>query len=171
MGVPATTSLDVLVAKDEIRDVLIRYCRAIDRMDHDLALSVWHPEGTCDYLGMYKGTGADFVDWVEALHRTMIRHTHRITNTLIEVDGDEARSETYVHVVLWRSPVEAPHETATIGRYLDRWSKRAGRWALDHRIYLRDLVTTRLVSHEEARIPLDSSRRDAGDPSYQLFNA
>jgi hypothetical protein len=165
----AITSLDVVVAKEEIRDVLTRYCRAMDRMDHDLALSVWHPEATCDYIGMYTGSGAGFVDWVEALHRKMIRHTHRITNMLIEVDGDHARSETYVHVVLWRLPIDAPKEITATGRYLDRWSKRDGRWALDHRIYFSDLVTTRLVSAEEARIPLDYSRRDRSDPSYKHF--
>ena len=48
--------LHTLFAKQEIRDVLSRYCRGLDRMDKEMAYSVWHEGATADYYGIYKGT-------------------------------------------------------------------------------------------------------------------
>ena len=36
-------TVEELLAKQEIRDVLMRYSRAIDRMDSELLASVYHP--------------------------------------------------------------------------------------------------------------------------------
>jgi hypothetical protein len=51
-------------------------------------------------------------------------------------------------------------------RYLDQWSRRAGRWAIDKRMIILDLDEVRPV------VPLSSStrgRRDRSDPSYANF--
>ena len=42
----ATPSLATMAAQQAITDNLHRYCRAMDRMDRELALSCWHPGGT-----------------------------------------------------------------------------------------------------------------------------
>ena len=94
------STLQSLLDRDAIRDVLSRYCRGLDRMDRPLADTVWHPEGTALYEGIFEGTGAGFLDWVWEAHANMDRHSHQITNVLIELDGDRATSEAYVTVVL-----------------------------------------------------------------------
>jgi hypothetical protein len=158
-----------LADKQAIRDVLTRYCRSMDRMDRDLALAVWHPGGTCEYVDMFEGTGAGFVDWVWKAHEGMLRHSHQITNVLIDVDGDHAVSEAYVTVALWSPPVESPSEIISRGRYLDRWSFRDGRWAIDHRVHVQDLMTMTPIPASSLEGMSARSRRDRDDPSYELF--
>lgn len=34
--------VEILLAKQEVRDVLSRYCRGLDRMDKEMTYSVWH---------------------------------------------------------------------------------------------------------------------------------
>src|ERR1700676_916277 len=53
-------AVDELGAKQAITEVLYRYCRAIDRMDRDLASTIWHPGGSADYGPVFKGTGEAF---------------------------------------------------------------------------------------------------------------
>jgi hypothetical protein len=53
------------------------------------------------------------------------------------------------------------------GRYLDRWSRRNGVWAIDHRIHVPDHATTFPVP--ESTPAEAAGARDRSDPSYQLF--
>ena len=155
-----------LEAKEKIRTVLATYCRALDRMDKELAYGVWHPDGTAHYIGIFNGTGRGFVDWVWPVHEAMVGHSHQIANTLIELDGDRARSETYVTVALWPRDNEGV-EISVRGRYLDSWSFREGRWAIDHRTHVLDLQCVRDIS----RAPTSAgSARDKSDASYALFD-
>ena len=80
--------VQALLDKQSIRDVLSRYCRGLDRMDKQMAYAVWHPDGTAFYDGIFEGTGHGFVDWVWQAHAAMERHSHQITNVLIELDGE-----------------------------------------------------------------------------------
>src|SRR3954452_1436055 len=170
MSSNVSATVDELVAKQAITDVIYTYCRALDRMDWDLALTVWHADGTADYgAHMYQGTGAGFVEWVWTQHAAMMGHSHQITNVLIEVDGDHAASEAYVTATL-RLDRDASAQAAEIvsrGRYVDTWSRREGRWAIDRRRFVEDFTSTYVVSAME---PGDaahrSSRRDRDDPSY-----
>ena len=168
-GVEST--LEELVAKQAITEVLYRYCRGLDRMDRALCDTVWHPGGTADYGAIYAGTGEGFLDWVWPTHAALRRHSHQITNILVEVDGDTAISEAYVTVALRSDP--EPGRVVDIqsrGRYVDRWSRRDGVWAIDHRVFVDDLTNL----HDVPASPMTDetgspSRRDTDDPSYQLF--
>jgi hypothetical protein len=56
------------------------------------------------------------------------------------------------------------------GRYLDRWSCRDGRWAIDERRYVDDFTNV----HDVPDSPMTDesatgAARDRTDPSYQLF--
>ena len=161
----SATSLETLVAKQAIRDLLSRDCRGLDRMDKEMAYGVWHPEGTADYEGIFEGTGHGFVDWVWEAHAAMSRHSHQITNVLTEVDGGRATSEAYVTVLLWvdGDPDGPQTEIASRGRYLDRWSRRDGCWAIDHRLHLVDTHSVRDVTRGEVA---PSATRDETDPSF-----
>lgn len=157
---------DTLIAKQEIRDALSRYCRGLDRMDKQMVLNVWHEGGTADYVGVFEGTGAGFVDWVWGLHGEHMQcHSHQITNVLAEVTDDRATSESYVTVALWTKPDREGQVTEIVsrGRYLDRWGKRNGRWAIEHRIYVSD-QTRRLPIGAPA--PGEGSHRSTEDPSF-----
>jgi hypothetical protein len=157
--------LEELLAKQEITEVIYRYCRAMDRIDRGLAMGVWHPDGTACYEDVFDGTGAEFVDFVCKLHEErFVSHSHQVTNILIEVDGDRAASESYLTVVLRTRPEDEHGEVQARGRYVDRWSRRDGRWAIDHRVYVHDLSESRTAGHPYPTGHL--SQRGRRDVSY-----
>jgi DNA-binding GntR family transcriptional regulator len=161
-------ALQRLVDRQEIRDVLSRYCRALDRMDKEMAYAVWHEGGTAFYDGIYEGTGRGFIDWVWQAHAAMERHSHQITNVLIELNGDRAISEAYVTVALWTLPDAdgLQKELVGRGRYLDRFSKKHGRWAIEHRTHLLDMSSARDLERAEVS---EGASRDATDLSFEFF--
>jgi hypothetical protein len=105
--------VEELIARQEITDVLHRYCRAVDRQDPDLLRSVYHPDATDDH-GVYSGPVDGLVafmlnDGLEMIH-------HAISNIVIERDGDVAKVECY----------------------LDRVERRDGEWRIAHRHVVYD---------------------------------
>lgn len=147
-----------------ISDVIHRYCRAMDRIDVELGCSVWHADGEADYGVIYRGSGRGFVEWMCGVHRSMLALSHRVTNLLIESDGDGARSESCVVATLRRKDGDRLLQTTAWGRYLDRWSRREGRWAIDHRTYVHDFDEVREIT--ATALP-GWGRSDRSDPSYQ----
>jgi hypothetical protein len=169
-----STIVAELAAKQAITEVLHRYCRGLDRMDREMAESVWHPDGTADYGPIFQGTGTGFLDWVWPTHEGFARHSHMVSNIIVEVDvaAGTAVSESYVSVWLRTRPSDGTvTDLFGRGRYVDRWSTRDGVWAIDHRHYVDDLQraeqspATSMTDGSEA-----TGRRDRDDPSYLAFD-
>jgi hypothetical protein len=162
--------LQELSDKQAITEVLYRYCRGLDRMDLELARSVWHHDGTAHYGDLFNGTAEGFVKWVWEAHAAMERHSHQVTNILIEVDGDSAVSESYVTVALrTKAAAGGAVEIEARGRYLDRWSRRDGRWAIDHRRFVEDLQRAHDAPPIDTEPQPGASQRDRRDPSYEVL--
>lgn len=165
----AIGDLEELAAREAIRQQLHNYCRAMDRRDDELGYAVWHEDGTADFgPEIFQGRGRDFVDQVSRNHLRRLAHSHQIATVGIEVDGDRAASEAYVTVRLVSAVAGGFTEELYAGRYLDRWSCRDGRWAIDHRVWVLDLgeLDRPVATHLPA-----GGRRDPRDPSYELFRA
>lgn len=173
MSVGLSVSQDDIVrlwAKQEIRDALSRYCRGLDRRDKAMTLAVFHEDASVDYRGMYQGTPAGLIDYVWEQHGALERHSHQMTNVLIEVDIDAGRaiSEAYLVGGFWTHPDEDGQqlEFASRNRYLDRWEFRNPRWPITDRVHLLD----RLVDHPFNPPAIEvHGARDTSDPSYALF--
>ena len=157
--------LETLLAKSEIENVLKRYCRSMDRIDAELGYTVWHEGGLADYGPIYEGTGRGFVDWVCDYHRTLDSTSHQIANILIDVRGKRATSETYVTVSLLGTQDGSRTLIVGRGRYLDEWSHRDGRWAIERRRYVTDFATVQTG----AEVMPGWGQRDLDDPSYGLL--
>jgi hypothetical protein len=155
-----------LVSENTIRKALATYCRAMDRIDAPLGYTVWHDDGLADYGSYFTGTGHAFVDKVCRFHRRLAAHAHHVTNMLIDVKDDRAASEAYVYVALLAASDQGHVLTTVSGRYLDRWSFRHGRWAIEQRRYVRDLAYSRQVEPEAA-----ASTHDRSCPSYAIFDS
>jgi WD40 repeat protein len=168
------TDIDTLLAKQAITEVLYTYCRAMDRIDEELTLSIWHPDGTCNYTGD-AGKGdilfRDYLPGSAKARRSFANHSHQITNILIQPKGDLALSEAYFTASLQtKSEDGRVLEHVWRGRYLDRWSRREGNWAIDHRQVVFDSYTPYEFDADSlSGLPLLSSRRDKDDPSYRHF--
>jgi hypothetical protein len=149
-----------------IRDVLSNYCRGLDRMDKEMAYAVFSKDCSAHYYGMFEGSGHGFVDWAWEVHATMSRHSHQITNALIEVNGSTAVSESYVTVALWTKAPDITEITCR-GRYLDHWQRCEDAWQIVRREHILDMQSNNGVPVPDA--VNQQSRRDANDPSFKLF--
>lgn len=162
-----TETLRAVTDRQAITDQIYRYCRAMDRIDHELGYSIWHEDGTADYgADVFVGSGRDFVDHVCIQHGHLAVHSHQVTNIVIELDGDTASSEAYVTARLRMERGGKLLQMVVLSRYLDRWSKRADRWAIDHRVTVMDMDEVREVTPMKQH---DRGRRDSGDPSYAVL--
>jgi hypothetical protein len=161
--------LRALADRQVITDLIYRYCRAVDRIDHELGYTLWHEDSVADYgEGVYHGSGRGFIDFVCAQHRRTLGHSHQVTNIIIELDGDRAGSEAYVTANLRVEQGGQLRQISVWGRYLDQWSRRNGRWAIDRRISIQDFDEVRPVI---AQAQHDRGRRDHSDPSYAVLYA
>lgn len=125
--------LENLIAKDEIREVLYRYCRGVDRLDHDLIASTFH-ENAVDDHGYFQVSGPAIADVIiEKTKEHSYASQHLIGNTLIDVIADVAVSESYLLALLEISIGGKPHTRVRCGRYIDRLERRNGKWKIAHR--------------------------------------
>lgn len=164
----ATAILRELADKDAIRDLIHRYCRAVDRLDVSLGHSVWHEDGLADYgEDYYQGPGKGVIDKICADHTRMLSHSHQVTNVLIVVHDDQAGSESYVNGTMRALRGEEVLQIGVWARYCDRWEKRMGRWGLLHRTVVFDHEEIRPVTAMDHR---SKGTRDHADPSYAAFD-
>jgi hypothetical protein len=129
MTPPATPYTSSYVAsRMEIFDCIHRIARAVDRLDAELFRSGYHDDAILDF-GTMIGNPQRFIDFFFELHRTMHKASaHHITNHVCEIDGEVAHTETY-----WIFGSENASGIPTSlagGRYIDRFERRAGRWAI-----------------------------------------
>jgi hypothetical protein len=128
-------SLQRLVDYSDINQVLAQHSRGIDRSDATLFNSVYHDDATVDY-GFFNGTASEFATVISSGDTDSPPTLHRSSNMWIKLDGDTARSETYV--MAYSPDSESGVQSFIGGRYLDRHSKRDGVWKMDHRRYVLD---------------------------------
>lgn len=169
-----------MLDKQAIHEVLLRYCRGIDRLDADLIRSVYHPDGTDNHgLEPDGDAGALFLRHMQHCTRSL----HFIANETIELDGDVAHCETYYHAVNYTDHVpnadpaagygwgttDSSKETATVvhsyGRYIDRFERRQGEWRIARRTFLNESSQGDLLTAPSP--PQKVSSRSRQDMSYQ----
>lgn len=169
LGGEDSAGFDTLMAEREIRGQLHNYCRAVDRFDVPLWRGVWHDDGTLDYGDVgERGRAADMAEHMTLDHYPWASHTHQSTSSIIAVRGDRAVSETYsTNILLARLSIsDELIDSHYRGRYLDTWSKRNGRWAIDHRRAVSDLGWDQVCIGGSVGL---RAHRDREDPSYKLF--
>lgn len=124
--------LSELVDKADCTYLVMRVARAIDRCDAVLLASLFHPDATDDH-GLFTGTATDFIAFVMPLLATIKRTQHVLGQTLVELDGDRAASETYFVAHHTLAGPEGDIFMLAAGRYLDRFERRDGAWKISHR--------------------------------------
>jgi hypothetical protein len=135
----AAASLDDLLAKDAILDVMARYSRTLDWLDDAGQASCYWPDAAIDY-GFFKGTAADFVPVVMAIERQSARRWHFLNTPAIHlVDAAHAEVETY-GLTAGARRTEGGGYGGTLygGRYLDAFEKRESEWRISRRDYVLD---------------------------------
>ncbi|QGP80553.1 nuclear transport factor 2 family protein [Sphingobium sp. CAP-1] len=151
-----------------LHDLVMRYCRGCDRRDFALVRSLYHDDAIDDHGGMFRGGPDAFVEWLPQVtsHWELTRHS--IGNSLFVIDGDHAEGEHYVEA--WhRTPEPDPRLFIVLGRYLDRYERRAGEWKFIYRSLVFDHGSIMPVDKEVMdRMSKDApnGRADRDDPSF-----
>lgn len=168
----APDPMQVLLDEAEIRRVLYRYVRGIDRHDPELVRSCYHADAD-DNHGNFSGTRDEFVAWAAEDTAQYAFTSHHLTNMIIEVCGDVALVETYALTANAGDTVAGTGKDFVGGfRYIDRFEKRDGVWGM--------VMRNNYVEWTSAVPALESPigdvpdhylngvpSRDRDDPSYQ----
>ena len=164
-----TDPLQSLLDKQSIYEVLITYCRGVDRCDEELVRSVYHEDSFDDH-GYWRGSGADFAPFVTGrLAGANSATTHSITNVMIELDGDSAWSESQVLATLVRKDSQPPRADVMGARYLDRLSRRDGVWRIDERTVVLDWHKTEVWGVEAPPVPTEGFVRGGRFPEDPVY--
>ena len=162
-----------LDARQQIHDVIMRYCRGNDHRDEALMRSVYHAGATDDH-GFFSGSAEEFVAIAVRSGPECINKRHIICNEYVEFDDHDpniAYSETVTIGCMTRPSGDSFLVSLSACRYLDRFECRDGEWRIAER---------RLVLDWEAQLPSTGnagSRLTTGmlrglvsmsDPSYGL---
>ena len=160
-------TIDELLAEAAIRDVQIRYCRAVDRMDFDLLRTCFHADAAADY-GFFNGGVDEFVAMAREGLKAYAGTTHFTGNQLVKVRGDSAWAEHYT-VATHRCPADESgplRDLVTTVRYVDRMERRDGEWRIAKRVLILDWWRADPVSEIGAAPPVGRGKRDYSDASY-----
>ncbi|WP_408897974.1 nuclear transport factor 2 family protein [Nocardioides sp. R1-1] len=154
-----------------IHDTVLRYCRAVDRLDYDAIRAVYADDGVDHHTG-FSGPADEYVGWLRGLLPRLDGTMHIVGNHLAEVVGDEAVAETYGTAVHWGTPSTDERLNFTSGfRYVDHFVRTPAGWRIRERFAVREWTRSdagRLLSPEGAG---PRGRRDDGDPLVVLRRA
>lgn len=172
MSTPLGTPPDTqeIASRLAILEVLNMHSRGLDRCEADWIKSTYWPDAVLDY-GSFKGNAHVFADIVVTVLAQSYELTqHFLGNTLLAVDGDTARAESYVtaHHLL----KDGREDLFYSGRYLDVLDRRDGIWKLRDRTVVMDWSRRLAVEDErgtEAFADLAKGTNDNADPIHAFW--
>ena len=160
-------AVQALLDRQEIRDALRRYCRAVDRRDLELLRSIYHPAAMHAY-GSYRMNAHDFAAIiVESIAQYRVT-SHFLSNECIELKGDSAHVESYVQAVHRHERDGQELELVLALRYVDRFERHDGAWKIASRLTLHDWSRETPVDGDASEAAdVLPGRRDREDASYE----
>jgi len=168
---PSDKTLDAVVSRQQVSDLSMAYCRGVDRADAALLGRVFHDDSTV-ISGVFNGNGKDFAVAICAfVEETYVQTFHSVANQWIEIEGDGGVGETYV--IALSTSRDGAVDTLTGGRYIDRYERRGGTWAISERSFVLDWTRTEASTRDMtggmyAALDLHGARGPA-DPAYAFM--
>lgn len=167
----------------EIQHRLYQYCHGVDRLDFAQVREAYHADAYDDH-GPYKGDVDGLIQWMHDRHPKIDLCLHYICNVLIDfTDQDSASCESYaicIHTyAAGASPFPSEDPESTIKsqtmlssyRYVDHFTRREGRWRIQKRIVVNELINvqpTSTVGNVQIPMSLALGQRGRDDPSEIL---
>jgi ketosteroid isomerase-like protein len=161
-----------LLDREQIREIIYRYCRAVDRGDLELLATVYQPDAT-EAHGGFRGSATDFVhEYVPTVLAGMLQGMHHVTNISIEFEGDVALTESYLVCLYVKRNGDVFEEHTIYSRYLDRFERRDdSTWLIAQRTLVTDWASERTYDSLPVYPPPGHLRstRDEHDLLYSLL--
>ncbi len=165
--------LTLMLARDELHQLVTAYCRAVDRADYDVLRGLYHPDATDSHGSFSTGGVEQFIAQLQAAEPYVRVSQHNVTTTNFTIEGDMARGEIYCLVFHTFAGPEHDVDVIIGGRYLDEYTKHNGSWKFSRRTIVADWAyqndPTRVdFGHPSTRGSLRGKPGQA-DPSIGLF--
>lgn len=118
----------------EISDVINRFATGIDRRDFSLFRRVFTEDCRVEMGDYGSFDGVDAIARFEETSHAQAGHTlHRMTNCVIDIDGDRASARTYVDA--WIMSQDNASEINAVGFYDDDVVRTDDGWRIKHRVF------------------------------------
>lgn len=177
-------TIEELLQRTAIIDVLNRYAQAIDRRDWAVARAAYHDDAEVDY-GAYRGNVEGLFEYISGRHGAIEQSMHFMGQTVVDLDGKKAFAVS-PNIVFQRRSLNASGPVAMFGdvqasgeergivqigsRYLDRLEDRGQGWK----------IASRTIAHEWMRMDVRDDRsliqkdwqqatRDETDPFFRFI--
>jgi hypothetical protein len=167
--------LELMLARDELHQLVTAYCRAVDRADYEALRSLYHPDATDSHGSFSTGGVEQFITQLRAAEPYVRVSQHNITTTNFVIEGDVGRGEIYCLVFHTFAGPEHDIDVIIGGRYLDQYLKHDGSWKFSQRTIVADWAYQMDPSqvnfgHPSTRGSL-RGKPGQSDPSINLFTA
>lgn len=175
----ASGPMERMLAEWQIRDVVGRYARGVDRRDGDIIRGCFHA-GAPTHYGDFDKSIDTFVPWVLAYVENYKNTMHFMGRTIIdwpERGNDAAVSETYATV--WHEVAAGQPGRSWVGgiRYLDRFERREAApgeealWRIAERTVAGDwLRIDPSENHRRFAHVMLTGQPDRSDPVYAMLS-
>jgi hypothetical protein len=176
------TDLERLISQSDIRDLMFRYARAVDRRDWESVRLCFHPDAL-DHHGDVNGDVEAFMRWVTKAHESIHFSSHFLANSLIQFASDDrALVETYFNLMMRIDSAAPVHvkmfmngtvpsgqmDLDVIGRYIDIFESREGFWRIAKRTVTFDATRMRPAQAAAMRSTWSVGTRDFNDPIFRF---
>jgi SnoaL-like domain len=169
--------LQLLLAERDVKNVVLRYCRGIDRMDLPMVRSCYHADAQ-DHHGDFAGGVDEALRWVWEVLATYESTVHLVANMLVEIDPGSpklARCESYGMALHFAGGAGGRKGQAIGFRWVDDLERWAAPGAVPDWRFARRVATTewiRTFADDEftpIRAGWRKGRRDRSDAVYDLM--
>lgn len=170
------SSLQQLIDKQAISDILQRYSRTLDWLDEDAQAKCYWPDAAVDY-GFFTGNAEDFLPIVMEVERASDRRWHMLSSPLIAFHSPTSASSECYGIAAASKIQEDGSLAGNLfgGRYLDKWEKRSvedsAEWRISARTYMldwRSALPDQPGFEPDPEFPLPTAKIDAsGHPLYR----
>lgn len=161
-----------LIAKDEIRELVLQYSRGVDRKDGPL-LRTLYAKGAEDHHDIsFTGDAEAYIDFLEQSFPYMPYSGHHVCNHMISVDVDAGEGEGEVYAIAYHAIPDGQggmKEDFMCVRYIDRYCVEDGRWMFAKRVVHYDYRSEHPIDGMHRPMPDPDQDPSVTELSHRLF--
>lgn len=123
-----------LAARRDIQKAIFNYMRGQDRLDHALQMTAFHTDSDVD-CGLLRGGPQAYTDFAQGFLATMKGSQHLVGQMDIDVDAEAGTGSGEIYFFAWHRLIEdgKDFDLFMAGRYIDEYSFKDGKWAIQRR--------------------------------------
>lgn len=130
-------TVDRLFAREQLRELGLRYAQGIDRENAEMLSSVFTDDAELVSEHSTLGPGGETIaEGILEYHDVVCGYDttlHFVGNQTVDVDGDSGTGETYCFAIHWYTEDEEQKQYTMFLRYQDEYRREDGDWYFSQR--------------------------------------